>query len=149
MKSILTLTMLLAAAINLCCAQSVDRAADETAIRKLVNQYSAARGSQDRTAIAALFTEDADQLVSSGEWRRGKPAMAEGMLASSAGNPGERTISVDTVRFLHNDAAIADARYVIAASSARPERRMWSTFVAVRTAEGWRIAAIRNMLPAR
>ena len=28
-------------------------------------------------------------------------------------------------------------------------RQMWSTFLAVRTADGWRLTAIRNMLPAR
>ena len=28
------------------------------------------------------------------------------------------------------------------------DRRMWSTFVMVKEADGWRIAAIRNMLPA-
>ena len=28
------------------------------------------------------------------------------------------------------------------------DRRMWSTFVMVRESGGWRIAAIRNMLPA-
>ena len=28
-----------------------------------------------------------------------------------------------------------------------PPRRMWTTFVLVRTADGWRISAIRNMAP--
>jgi len=28
------------------------------------------------------------------------------------------------------------------------DRKMWSTFVMTRDSNGWRIAAIRNMLPA-
>ncbi len=121
----------------------------EAAVRQVVADYAAARESQDPVAIEKLFVEDADQLVSSGVWRRGKETMREGMLASSRGNPGGRTITVDTVRFVTDDVAIADARYEIAASANRAARKMWSTFVIVKTDDGWRIAAIRNMLPAR
>ncbi len=121
----------------------------EAAVKQVVADYAAARESQDPMAIEKLFVEDADQLVSSGVWRRGKETMREGMLASSRGNPGGRTITVETVRFVTDDVAIADARYEIAAAASRAARKMWSTFVIVKTDDGWRIAAIRNMLPAR
>jgi uncharacterized protein (TIGR02246 family) len=114
-----------------------------------VARYNAARDEQDPAAIAALFAEGADQLVSSGEWRRGRDALVRGMLQSSRSNPGGRTITVETIRFLTSDVALADARYEIAGPGGTEPRRMWSTFVAVRAADGWRIAAIRNMLPAR
>lgn len=123
--------------------------ADATAVRNLVAAYAAAREGADAASIEKLFTADADQLVSSGEWRRGRENLVKGMLASSRGNPGERTITVETVRFVDPNLALADARYEIAASDGRAARRMWSTFLAVRTDDGWRIAAIRNMLPAR
>lgn len=118
--------------------------ADEAAVKALVDRYSAARDTPnpDPDKIRALFTEDADQLVSSGEWRRGREALVPGMLSSSQNNRGDRTITVETVRFLGADVAIADARYIIG------ERKMWSTFLAVRTSDGWRIGAIRNMKPA-
>ncbi len=117
---------------------------DEAAVIALVDRYSAARDTPnpDPAAIRALFTEDADQLVSSGEWRRGREALVPGMLRSSQTNTGDRTITVETVRFLSDDVALADARYVIGV------RNLWSAFLAVRTADGWRIAAIRNMKPA-
>ena len=121
----------------------------ESAVKQIVADYAAARESQDPVAIEKLFVEDADQLVSSGVWRRGKETMREGMLASSRGNPGGRTLTVETVRFVTDDVAIADARYEIAASARRAARKMWSTFVIVKTDDGWRIAAIRNMLPAQ
>ena len=118
-------------------------------MRDLVSRYNSARDRQDAAALAPLFTEDADQLVSSGEWRRGRAALVRGMLESSRTSPGDRTITIDTVRFLGPNVALADARYEIAGQGGAEPRRMWSAFVIVRTPQGWRIAAIRNMLPAR
>ncbi len=130
------------------CAQS-NSASQEAAVKALVDRYSAAREGEDAAMLDNLFTEQADQLVSSGEWRRGRAALVKGMLASSRNNPGNRTIAVETVSFLSADVAVANARYEIAGSANRPARRMWSTFVCVREGGAWRIAAIRNMLPAR
>ena len=121
---------------------------DSEEIRALVDRYAAARESRDPQAIRKLFTADADQLVSSGVWRRGSEALVEGMLSSSQRNPGTRTLTVETVRFPAPSVAVADARYVIAGSAGAADRKMWSTFVCLRTEDGWRIAAIRNMLPA-
>ena len=52
-------------------------------IREVVRATSAARERGDAAALAALFTDDADQLISSGEWRRGRDALVPGTLASS------------------------------------------------------------------
>ena len=118
-------------------------------MRALVDRYANAREARDPKALETLFVDDADQLVSSGEWRKGRDQLVAGMLRSSQGNPGDRSIEVETVRFLDADTAILDARYEIAASGGNAARRMWSTFVARRERGEWRIAAIRNMLPAR
>ena len=123
--------------------------AQEPAVRDLVAKYAAARESSDVKAIGSLFTDDADQLVSSGEWRKGRDALVRGMIESSRQNSGTRTITVETIRFLLPTVAIADARYEIAGTAGAPARRMWSTFLAIRTDDGWRIAAIRNMLPGK
>jgi uncharacterized protein (TIGR02246 family) len=121
----------------------------EKAVRELVAKYASARESEDIKAIGGLFTADADQLVSSGEWRKGRDALVQGMIKSSQQNSGARTITVETVRFPAAGVALADARYEIAATAGNEARRMWSTFLMVRTAEGWRITAIRNMLPGK
>jgi uncharacterized protein (TIGR02246 family) len=128
-------------------AGSVPAADDEAAVREVVRRYVDAREARDEKAVAALFTEDADQLVSSGEWRRGRAAVVKGTQASSARNEGKRTITVETVRFLAPDVALADGRYEIG-SGTSAERKMWASITLKRTAAGWRIAAIRNMLPA-
>jgi uncharacterized protein (TIGR02246 family) len=121
--------------------------ADETAIRDLVARYVDARDHPDAKAIEALFTADADQLVSSGEWRKGREAVVRGTMASSA-NEGKRTITVESVRFVDAGTAIADGRYEVTGANGGPARRMWTSIICARTASGWRIAAIRNMLPA-
>jgi len=128
--------------------QSTPAAADESAVRDLVTQYANGREKGDAAAVAALFTADADQLVSSGEWRRGREALVKGVLSSSKQTGGKRTTTVETVRFLTPDTAIVDARYEIAGGT-YVERKMWSSFVMAKTKDGWRIAAIRNMLPAQ
>jgi len=142
MKMIRALAFLLFAA-----ALAAQSPAPEAPIIQIVADYNAARDNQDPKAIEKLFIDDADQLVSSGVWRRGKDTLVQGMLASSAGNPGDRTLTVETVRFVTSDVALADARYEIAGADSL--RKMWSTFLVVKTADGWRIAAIRNMLPAQ
>lgn len=123
-------------------------ATDDAAIREVVARYAAAREARDPKATADLFVSDADQLVSSGEWRRGREALVQGAMASSARTGGTRTITVEAVRRISADVAIADARYEISGQEDGTTRRMWSTFVVARQADGWRISAIRNMLPA-
>ena len=122
------------------------RSADDEAVRGLVSRYVDAREARDPKAVAALFTADADQLVSSGEWRVGRDTVVSGSLASSAQSGGTRRIDVERVRFVAPDVAVADGRYSITGAEGG-DRRMWSTFVMVREKDGWRIAAIRNMLP--
>jgi uncharacterized protein (TIGR02246 family) len=123
--------------------------ADEAAIAAVIARYVAAREARDPQAIAALFTADADQLVSSGEWRRGRDALVKGTLASSAATGGTRAITVETSRRLGPDVAIVDGRYEISGLAGGATRRMWTSFVLVRQDGGWRISAIRNMLPAK
>jgi uncharacterized protein (TIGR02246 family) len=125
-----------------------DHAKDEAAIRGVVKQYVDARERRDPQAVAKLFTPDADQLVSSGEWRKGLDEVVKGTLASSQATGGHRTIDLESIRFVGREAAIADGRYVLTGLAQGQTRRMWTSFVLVRSEEGWRIAAIRNMLPA-
>ena len=121
---------------------------DEAAVRDVVAAYVAARERGDAAAVAAVFTENADQLTSSGEWRRGRDELVRGTLASSKTNSGARTITIRTVRFPAADIALADGEYVIGATSSAAARNMWTSFVMIRSGGRWRIDAIRNMLPA-
>ena len=118
---------------------------DEGAVREVVRRYVNARELKDPKAIEALFTADADQQTTGGEWRRGRAQIVAGTLESSKRNPGSRKVTVESVRFITPDLAIADGPYDI--GDGANVRRMWTTIVVKREADGWRIAAIRNMVP--
>lgn len=121
---------------------------DDAAVRDVVAKYVDAREKIDPKAVEALFTADADQLVSSGEWRRGRDQVVKGSIASSQGTGGKRTINVESVRMITPDVAIADGRYELTGLAGGSARSMWATLIMKKTKEGWRITAIRNMLPA-
>jgi uncharacterized protein (TIGR02246 family) len=148
MRLLLTIATCLTTVLSLAAQTAPRRGEDETAIRAVVSKYVDARQQSDARAIEALFTADADQLVSSGEWRKGREAVVRGTLASSKDTGGTRTITVESIRFISPDVAVADGRYEISGLSDGQTRRMWATFLFNRTPDGWRIAAIRNMLPA-
>jgi uncharacterized protein (TIGR02246 family) len=118
----------------------------EAAVRAVVAKYLDARDHRDAKAVGDLFTDDADQLTSSGDWRKGREEIVRGTLASSDRTGGTRTITIQSVRFPAKDLAIADGRYEL--NNAQERRLMWTSFVMVQQAGQWRISAIRNMLPA-
>ena len=121
---------------------------DTDQIYELISQYQEARGSKDSTLLSSILTDGIDQLVSSGNWRRGKLESMAGMMRSSTRNRGKRTLEIETVRFITPRAAIADARYTIDRDDGNV-RKMWSSFIVVKENNSWKITAIRNMLPAR
>jgi uncharacterized protein (TIGR02246 family) len=121
---------------------------DEAAIKEVVRKYVDARDKRDARLLEALFTADADQLTTAGEWRKGRDHVVQGSLASSQANPGSRQITIEVVRSLGPGAAIADGRYEIGGTPGTAPRKMRTTFVMTRNGAGeWRIAAIRNMAP--
>ncbi len=107
-----------------------------------------ARETRDSELLKAILATDVDQLVSSGEWRRGVDEALKGMMRSSASRPGSRSLTVEKIRFLNPGSGIADARYEIKNTDGTV-RKMWSTFIVTYQDKRWKIAAIRNMLPAR
>ena len=127
--------------------QASARQQNDQAVKDVVARYVNARETRDAAAVAALFTADADQLVSSGEWRRGRDQVVTGSLASTERTGGKRDILVEHVRFINDTVAIADGRYTIRGGEGG-DRNMWSTFVMEKDGGAWKIAAIRNMLPA-
>ncbi len=129
------------------CQKPLNSKVQSQEIIDLINSYSKARETKDTVLLKEILVEDIDQLVSSGEWRKGTEAAVQGMMESSSANPGDRTLKVESIRFLNPDAAIVDARYEIKDASGTI-RKMWSTFVVVTETEQWKISAIRNMLPA-
>lgn len=125
---------------------------EDEAIRQLIGRYLDVRNGKSAESLRDLFTADADQLVSTGQWRRGVDALVAGATASSKKENGQSQITVESVRMVGGECAIAESRYETttagSATGTAAARRMWSTFVLQKTGSGWRIAAIRNMLPS-
>ena len=116
-------------------------------IHSLIDSYSQARAARDSALVGKILTDDIDQLVSTGKWRKGIAEALHGMMQSSEANPGSRTLTIENIRFIDTGSAIVDARYEIQ-NSDNTSRKMWSTFVVIRDKGLWKISAIRNMLPA-
>jgi len=147
MKNIYFLLLLLLSASFVYAQETKLADSQRKDIVMLIAQYSHARESKDTVLLKKIITTDIDQLVSTGEWRSGIGAAVEGMMKSSTNNPGSRTLKVDKIRLLTPVCAIVDCRYEIANANGNP-RRMWSSFIMVANKGIWKIAAIRNMLPA-
>jgi uncharacterized protein (TIGR02246 family) len=150
MRNIATLFVALAAiaALGDGWAQTADRAADEAAIRAVIQAFIDTREANDAAALAALLTADVDQRQTSGNLRSGRDAVVSGSLSTQQSTGGRRTISVDSLRFVGADVALADGRYDSTGRADGTEQRMLTSMVLRREAGAWKIAAIRNMLPS-
>ena len=115
-------------------------------IHSLIDKYSQAREKKDTLLLKNILTTDVDQLVSTGEWRNGIASSVQGMLNSSANNPGTRTLVVEKIKLLDQNSAIVDCKYEIQNNDGTM-RKMWSSFIIVSAKGIWKISAIRNMLP--
>lgn len=149
MKNILILLLLSNFVVTNLCAQEITPSKKQTKdIHSLIDDYSQAREKKDTLLLRSILTENLDQLVSSGKWRKGKKESMTGMLQSSENNPGTRTLKIENIRLLNPQCGIVDARYEIKNTDGT-SRKMWSTFMVVFQNSEWKITAIRNMLPAR
>jgi uncharacterized protein (TIGR02246 family) len=128
-------------------AQSADRAADEAAIKAVIQAFIDTREANDDAGLTAILTPDVDQRQTSGNMRSGRDAVVSGSLTTTQATGGRRTITVDSLRFVSPDVAIADGRYDSVGRTDGTDQRMLTSIVLRREADGWKIAAIRNMLP--
>jgi uncharacterized protein (TIGR02246 family) len=144
-----SLCLLSVVAAHCAFAQTADRAADEKAIKSVIQAFLDERDANDAAGLSALLTADADQQQTSGAMRRGRDAVVTGSLATQSSTGGKRTIAIDSVRFVATDVAIADGRYDSVGRADGSDRHMLTSIVLRREAGAWKIAAIRNMLPSK
>jgi uncharacterized protein (TIGR02246 family) len=142
------LVVLTVAAAAPASGQGGEHAADEAAIRAVIQAFLDTREKNDAAGLAALLTPDVDQRQTSGNMRSGRDAVVQGSLATQQSTGGRRTISVDTLRFVGPDVAIADGRYDSVGRADGTDQRMLTSMVLRREGGAWKIAAIRNMLPS-
>jgi uncharacterized protein (TIGR02246 family) len=150
MRKIAALLALLSATAgpSVVAAQAADRAADDAAIRAVIQAFIDTREKNDAAGLAALLTADVDQQQTSGNRRSGRDAVVSGSLVTQQSTGGRRTITVDSLRFVDADVAIADGRYDSVGRADGTDQRMLTSMVLRREGGAWKIAAIRNMLPS-
>lgn len=129
-------------------AQSADHAADEKAIKAVIQEFLDARDANDPRRVAAVLTADADQQQTSGDRRVGRDAVVKGSLSTQQSTGGKRTIAVDSIRFVAPDVALADGRYDSVGRADGSDLHMLTSMVLRRESGAWKIAAIRNMRPS-
>lgn len=139
---------ILMAGVHASAQPPADRAEAEAAIRAVVASFIATREASDADSLRSLLTEDVDQRVTSGGVRSGREAVVQGSLQTTQETGGQRMISIETIRFLTPDVAIADGPYDIVGRSDGVDRHYRATMVLQRVDGEWKIAAIRNMQPA-
>jgi hypothetical protein len=126
-------------------AQDVpDRTQDELAIRQVTQAFILRREDGDETGLRALLTTTCDQRLTSGRMRSGPDAVVSGSLASTRNSGGKRLITLESIRFLGTDVAIANGRYDSLGRSDGTDLHMLTTIVFWRVDGEWRIDAIRN-----
>ena len=148
-KLVAFLTALIATvSVAMAIGQGAGRAADEQAVRAVIQAFLDTREKNDAAGLAALLTADVDQRQTSGNMRSGRDAVVSGSLATQQSTGGRRTITVDSLRFVGDDVAIADGRYDSIGRADGTDQRMLTSMVLRREGGAWKIAAIRNMLPS-
>lgn len=124
-------------------------AADDAAVRRVLQQHDDVRNRSDWKALGDLFTEDAEQLTSAGEWRRGRAAIEKGVAQAGATTyKGTKyTTTVEKVRMMAPNVALVDGAFEIANIGGRGSRKGHMTYLLVKSGDRWRIAAGRSMVP--
>ena len=148
MRTALTAAFILAIALSGFAQTSTVTRDDEAAIRRVLQQYDDTRTRGDWKTYGQLFIEDADQITSSNERRKGRAQIEKLTAELNAGvyKGGKYTSKVETVRLVAPNVAVADATFEI--SNIRGgSRRGHTTYVLVKSNDGWRIAATRSMVP--
>jgi uncharacterized protein (TIGR02246 family) len=127
------------------------RAAAQNGPEALVDGFVAAWNSHDMRAFAGLFTEDADFVNVVGMWWKGRADIRAKHEESHATRFKTTTVTSTgtSVRLLRPDIAVLHATWeltgeVDAEGKPGPSRRGVMQMVAVKQAEGWRIAAAQN-----
>jgi uncharacterized protein (TIGR02246 family) len=127
-------------------ASSVNRA-DEQAIRALIDHQVTGWDTGDPDAYVSVFTPDADYVTFLGSRHKGRAAIASSYAPLFSKLHGTRLrTQITQLRYLAPDVALIQAQAAVIRQGSRWNRRgeRVNTSIAVRTDDGWRLAASQN-----
>jgi uncharacterized protein (TIGR02246 family) len=122
-----------------------DRAADRAAIRKTFQDFLTTLGKGDGDAVAAFWTASGEYVEEDGDVIRGHKSLAAEYRKLFAKTKGVRVEGkVETLRFLGQDAAIAEGVFSRKATRDLPAASTRFTALLVREKERWRLGQLRE-----
>jgi uncharacterized protein (TIGR02246 family) len=128
-------------------------AADEAAIRRLIARQISSWDAGDPDAYARAYTPDGDCVSFLGAHYRGREAIAASCEVPPASTLFKKMLrgarlefQITHIRFLTPDVAVIHAHGGLTKRGRSPSRRnnRTNTSVAVRTSDGWLLAATQN-----
>lgn len=124
-----------------------DQHADERAVRELLDRQVEGWDSGDPEAYASVFTSDADYVTFLGSHYKGREAIAASYVPLFNWLKGSRLeTEIAQLRFLTPDVALIRANAAVTKGARRrnPRKTRVNTSIAVRTDDGWLLAASQN-----
>lgn len=122
--------------------------ADDGAIRELLDRQVKGWNSGDPEAYASVFTADADYVTFLGSHHKGRKAIATSYapLFKKLLHGSRLNIGITQLRFLTPDVALIQANAAVTKRARRrnPRNTRVNTSIAVRTDDGWLLAASQN-----
>lgn len=122
-----------------------NRAADEDAIRALLDRQAAAWAAGDPDAYADVFTADADYVTFLGSHYKGRDAIAASYvwLFKRVLKGSRLEFGISPLRFLAPDVVLIHTQYAVMKGTRRRNQGI-NTSIAVRTDGRWLLAASQN-----
>lgn len=123
-------------------------AAEETAIRKLAEEFIAAYHRADAAAAAEFFTPDAEYIDESGDILQGRQAIQESLTADFAENPGgQLELEIESIRFISPGVAIEDGYSTTLDAEHSVLAYQRYSAIHVKGGDGWLTASLREHAP--
>jgi uncharacterized protein (TIGR02246 family) len=119
-------------------------AADEAAIRKILDARNAAYNRHDARALAAAYAPDAELVTGTGQLVSGRAEIEKNYVESFAGVDKNASVRIDSskIRFMTPDTAILDLDGVTTGRTDGSVRNH-ATWVYVKRNNEWMVVAIR------
>ena len=129
-------------------APETKRPADEAAIRQASKTLVEAYGRGDASAIAALFTTDAEFVDELGDVYQGRQAIEKPLTEFFADNPDcTLAIEIESIRFVTPNVAVEDGRTTVTQSAHGESFDSRYSTVHVKIDGRWLAASLRDQAP--
>ena len=121
---------------------------EEQAVRRVVADFAEAINRGDAKAFAALFAEDADFVVITGKYLKGRNEIVtyHARLFTDEFQGSHLDVTSVAVRFLRTDVAVARVATKRTENGGKEMRTSFPMFVLTKQGESWLIAAVQNTL---